>query len=119
MFPLVVPTPPGIRESPPFSLGGQTRSSRAPPAVHLREGAASSPRPASRRSRQRSGLLRPPSPTCGAVDDGLGALVVSHPTAGSAMNSNSPTGSGANRAPSILDNTGAGRREVRAWRSGA
>lgn len=51
------------------------------------------------------------------MDGGIGALVVSHPAAGSATNSSSLTGSGADRAPSILDNTG-GRWEVRAWRPG-
>ena len=35
------------------------------------------------------------------------------------MNSNNRTDSGADRPPSILDNTGPARREVRAWRSGA
>lgn len=103
----------------PFSPGSQPLSCPAPvrPPVRPREGAAS-PRPASPRSQQRSGLLRPPCPTCGAVDGGLGALVVSHPAAGSATNSSNRTGSGADRAPSILDYTGAGRREVRAWLPG-
>lgn len=58
---------------------------------------------------QRSGPLRPPCPTFGAVDGGIGTLVISHPAAGSATNSSSRTGSGAERAPSILDNTGGGR----------
>lgn len=76
----------------PFSPGSQPLSCPAPvrPPVRPREGAAS-PRPASPRSQQRSGLLRPPCPTCGAVDGGLGALVVSHPAAGSARNSSSQT----------------------------